>query len=252
MTISLCLLKDNLILDSQDGTLLKKIVDAYLNEMLQDPQGLYERLCELNGWAEPSENENECCRDYNSETYPIVLKDRTVAGLLVCRNEGRVSLQVYAPSEEERSGWGVWEETLVKEDMLKRIHDESESVIMEAKKLVIRRIAELLEKHFDGVLRFAPDARLRLDKYDMELDMTIPIVYRPSGLMVEGGKPKDGPSENVVFSYVEIDGEQQCDALNDEPRPLYRWTDNLKDMSFDDILAVLYKVESELAKRDSL
>lgn len=123
------------------------------------------------------------------------------------------------------------------------IHNSNESVIMKAKAVIIRRIAQLLDDYFDGVMKFSPDARIRLDKYDMELDMTTPMYFHPSGLVIDGCKRKDAVGENVVFSYTEVEFNDI-----DNIKHAYRWTDNLKDLSLSDIQSLLYLVEKEIIR----
>lgn len=237
MSIYRCFLRVNLSGDDQDGTRLKEIVETYINSSIKDAQGLFDRLCELNAWTTPPENEDECCVDWYSKTYIITLKDGTPAGLLI----------IYPDEELQTSGYrlSVYElpDDIKREYRLaKTVHDYNEVAIMEAKKVLIRRVARLLDDLFDGILKFPAEARIRLDKYDMELDMVTPTVFHPSGLVIEGSKRRDEVGENVAFSYTETEFNDI-----DDMKHAYRWTDNLKDLSLSDIQAILYKIEEELS-----
>lgn len=237
MSIYRCLLRVNLSGDDQDGTRLKEIVETYINSSIKDAQGLFDRLCELNAWTTPPENEDECCVDWYSKTYIITLKDETPAGLLI----------IYPDEELQTNGYrlSVYElpDRIKREyGFAKTVHDYNEVALMEAKKVLIRRVAQLLDDLFDGILKFPAEARIRLDKYDMELDMVTPTVFHPSGLVIEGSKRRDEVGENVVFSYTETEFNDI-----DDMKHAYRWTDNLKDLSLSDIQAILYKIEEELS-----
>ena len=129
------------------------------------------------------------------------------------------------------------------DNLTKNIQNGNENAIMEAKKILIGRVAQLLDDHFDGVMKFSPGALIRLDKYDMDLDMVTPIVFHPSGLVIDGEKRKDTVGQDVVLSYTEI----EYNDIN-EMKHEYRWTDNLKDLSLSDIQDILYKIEEELRK----
>lgn len=237
MSIYHCLLQENLLDDDQNGTRLKEIIETYFNSSVEDAQGLFDRLCELNAWTTPPENEDECCVDWYSKTYIITLKDGTPAGLLIIPLEeklqtGGYHLYVYELPDDIKREYGL----------AKTVHDGNENAIMKAKKLLIKRVAQLLKDHFDGILKFAPKARIRLDKYDMELDMVTPTVFHPSGLMIEGTTRKDSDCENVILSYTETDFDSP-----DDIKHAYRWTDRLKDLSLSDIQSILYKIEEELS-----
>ena len=235
MSIYRCLLKDNLLEDDQNGTRLKEIVETYFNLKCKDAQGLFDRLCELNAWTTPPENEDGCCVYWDSEAYIITLKDGTPAGLLISSEDDTRKLYhlcVYELPDDIKREYGL----------TKTVHDGNEDAVMEAKKVLIRRVARLLKDHFDGILKFPPKARIRLDKYDMELDMVTPTVFHPSGLMIEGTTRKDCDCENVILSYTETEFDNP-----DDMKHACRWTDNLKDLSLSDIQDILYKIEEELS-----
>ena len=221
MTIYGILLKDNLVTDNSKGTLLKEIVGTFLNDSVRDAQGLFDRLCELNAWTTPAEEEDACCVAWDSETYQVTLNDGAPAGLLVTRVDDIILLDVYQLPETVQ-----WRNR-------KRVHDKNEEVILQAKKLVIRRIAELLKESFDGDLKFAPGSQIRLDKYDMDLDMETPCWFGLESLKVEDEKDED---HKVVLAYKEVEDREHI------------WTDSLDDLSLCDVQSILYKVEDELSR----
>lgn len=221
MTIYGILLKDNLVTDNSKGTLLREIVGTFLNDSVRDAQGLFDRLCELNAWTTPAEEEDSCCIAWDSETYQITLKDGAPAGLLVSRVDDIILLDVYELPETVR-----WRNR-------KQVHDKNEKVILQAKKLVIRRVAELLKESFGGDLKFAPGSQIRLDKYDMDLDMETPYWFGLESLKVKDEKDED---HIVVLTYKEVEDREHI------------WTDSLDDLSLCDVQSILYKVEEELSR----
>lgn len=235
------LLQDNLSNDNQNETQLKEIVETYINSNIKDAQGLFDRLCELNAWTTPPENEDECCVDWNDKTYIITLKDGTPAGLLIIPLEEELQTGGYHRYGYHLFVYELPDDIKRKYSFAKDVHDYNENAIMEAKKVLIRRVEELLKDHFDGILKFAPNARIRLDKYDMESDMVTPTVFHPSGLMIEGETRKDCVCENVILSYTET----EFNSI-DDMKHACRWTENLKDLSLSDIQAILYRIEEEL------
>lgn len=238
-----CLLRENLSGNNQNETQLKEIVETYINSSIKDAQGLFDRLCELNAWTTPPENEDECCVDEYSKTYIITLKDGTPAGLLIIPLEEELQTGGYHLYGYRLFVYELPDDIKREYRLAKTVHDGNEDAIMKAKKVLIRQVARLLDDHFDGVLKFPAEARIRLDKYDMELDMVTPTVFHPSGLVIEGSKRRDAVGENVVFSYTEAEFNDI-----DDMKHAYRWTDNLKDLSLSDIQAILYKIEEELKK----
>lgn len=238
-----CLLRENLSGNNQNETQLKEIVETYINSSIKDAQGLFDRLCELNAWTTPPENEDECCVDEYSKTYIITLKDGTPAGLLIIPLEEELQTGGYHLYGYHLCVYELPDRIKREYGFAKTVHDGNEDAIMEAKKVLIRRVAELLNDHFDGILKFSAEARIRLDKYDMESDMVTPTVFHPSGLMIEGTTRKDCVCENVILSYTET----EFNSL-DDMKHACRWTDNLKDLSLSDIQDILYKIEEELKK----
>lgn len=242
MSIYRCLLKDNLLEDDQNGTRLKEIVETYFNLKCKDAQGLFDRLCELNAWTTPPENEDECCVDWNSKTYIITLKDGTPAGLLIIHLEEELQTGGFHLYGYHLCVYELPDDIKREYALAKTVHDGNEDAIMKAKKVLIRQVARLLKDHFDGILKFPPKARIRLDKYDMGLDMVTPTVFHPSGLMIEGATRKDCDCENVILSYTETKFDNP-----DDMKHACHWAHNLKDLSLSDIQDILYKIEEELS-----
>ena len=105
-----------------------------------------------------------------------------------------------------------------------RFRAKNDAVVDGAKNLIILRIKDIVSK-CGGSVRFKNVKAVRLDKLDMDADVTIPYPFKPESLDVAA---RDG---KVYLSYS-------------DDRDI--WVDDLVDLSLCDCQSILYSLELEL------
>ena len=110
------------------------------------------------------------------------------------------------------------------------IHRSNDNVVETAKAIIIGRISILVSLFFKRTLEFKKKKTIRLDKLDLDMDVTIPKDFQPLFLTVE--------KEKVCLHYREIEYDPICPGE-------YLFIDNLEDLTLTDCQHILYAIEEE-------
>ena len=105
----------------------------------------------------------------------------------------------------------------------REIRKANDIAIQKAKEILTTQVATILKENHEGKLEFKTTECVRLDKLDLDLDMTTPMWFQVNSLHTE-------ENDAVILRYTDEEGNE--------------WTDNITDLTLSDIQGILYLLES--------